>query len=145
VLKDCLQILALIQSSILLGACSDGLGRSVEIIPSTSIIAGQKVWSTDGTLARTCFADFVVQLYYASNILFTIALGLSKISVVFFLIRLTVSRHQKLLFYIVAGLIAAWTVASAFTIALQCDVAHPWVIVDQECPGAVSVSGKFLR
>ncbi|OCT48690.1 hypothetical protein CLCR_04817 [Cladophialophora carrionii] len=112
--------LAVIQSSIMLGACSDGLGRSVELIPPVMLEKVQKS-------------------YYAGNIFFTLALGLSKMSVVFFLNRLTVVRTQKLVFHVLTAFIAAWTVGSTFAVALQCDLHHPWLIVDEQCPGA------FLR
>jgi hypothetical protein len=87
--------------------------------------------------------SFPFQLYYASNIVFTLALGLSKMSVVFFLSRLTVVKAQKLVFLALTTFIATWTVGSTFAVALQCDLHHPWIIVDEKCPGAVSVTPGF--
>ena len=82
-------------------------------------------------------------MYFTSNIFFVLALGLSKLSVVFLLIRITVVKEQRFVFHIVAGLIAAWTVGSTFAVALQCNLGHPWIVVGQNCSGAVSVSGAF--
>ncbi|EXJ56542.1 hypothetical protein A1O7_06886 [Cladophialophora yegresii CBS 114405] len=113
-------VLAVIQSSLVLGACSDGLGRSVELISPEMLVEVQKS-------------------YYTSNIFFTLALGLSKMSVVFFLNRLTVVKTQKMVFHALTAFIATWTVGSTFAVALQCDLPHPWIIVDEKCPGA------FLR
>ena len=77
------------------------------------------------------------QMYYTSNLLFLIALGLSKISVVFFFRRLTQSKQHRVVFNTAAVFVAAWTVGSLFAVALQCDLAHPWITVGERCSGAV--------
>jgi hypothetical protein len=76
-------------------------------------------------------------MYYTSELFFVIALGLSKISMSFFLLRLTMYKNHRKVYYSVAALIAAWTVASLFAIALKCDLGHPWIILDEKCPGEV--------
>ena len=82
-------------------------------------------------------------MYYASNLLFVAALGCSKLSVVFFLLRLTQVKHHRLVFNITAGIVAAWTVGSFFAIALECNLTKPWLIVDEQCPGAVCRPEQF--
>ena len=136
------QVLAVIQSSIVLRACSDGLGKSADLIAPATLVHVQKVWTTMRPRCD-CVVDLRGQLYYTSNIFFILALGLSKLSVVFFLIRITAVKEQRLVFHVVAGLIAAWTLASTFVVALQCNLGHPWIIVGQNCSGAVSVPGAF--
>jgi len=113
-------IVAIIQSSIVLAACHDGLGKSIEFVSLEN-------------------QSKVQQMYYASTLFFVIALGLCKISVAFFLLRLTQTKHHRLVFNAAAGFIAVWTVGSLFAVALQCNLSHPWLIVGERC------SGAFLR
>jgi len=76
-------------------------------------------------------------MYYASTLLFVVALGLSKTSVVFFLLRLSPVKHHRRVFNVAVVLVTAWTVGSTFAVALQCNLTHPWILVGERCPGAV--------
>jgi len=76
-------------------------------------------------------------MYYVSILFFVISLGLSKISVAFLLLRLTPSKKHRRVFYVIVALIATWTVASTFAVALQCNLSHPWILIQETCPGAV--------
>ena len=111
-------VLLTIQSSIILGACSRGLGKSLDLLSSEAQTEVQR-------------------LYYTSNLFFILALGLSKNSVVFFLRRLTAAKHHRLVFDTANVLIAAWTFGSFFAIALQCNLAHPWILAGESCSGTV--------
>lgn len=111
--------LAMIQSSLVLGACSNGLGKALDLISPAEL----------GGLQN---------MYYTSNLFFIMAIGLAKISVVRLLHRISRSEQHRLVFNIATGLIGAWIVASVFALALQCDLHHPWISVDQKCPGMVS-------
>lgn len=108
--------LAMIQSSLVLGACSNGLGKALDLISPAEL----------GGLQN---------MYYTSNLFFIMAIGLAKISVVRLLHRISRSEQHRLVFNIATGLIGAWIVASVFALALQCDLHHPWISVDQKCPG----------
>jgi hypothetical protein len=78
-------------------------------------------------------------MYYVSNLLFVVSLGLSKISVAFLLLRLTPQKeHMRILHGIIASM-AVWTVASTFTVALQCNLSHPWILIQESCPGVVKL------
>ena len=133
-----LQIVAVIQSSIVLGACSDGLGKSIELVPLGMQAKVQQVGETALALCTISLRLIVhQQMYYASTLLFVVALGFSKISVVFFFLRLTVIKQHRLVFNAVAVLVTAWTVGSTFAVALQCNLTHPWIIVGERCSGAV--------
>jgi len=117
-------VLAAIQSSIILGACSRGLGKSIDLL---SLRAQDKVQG----------------MYYASNLFFIIILGLSKISVVAFLLRLSPHNSQhKLVFMSAIAVLAAWTAGSFFAVALQCNLGHAWISVKEECTGTVSSDGN---
>lgn len=119
-------VLAFIQSSIILGACSKGLGKSIDIL---SLGAQNEAQG----------------MYYASNLFFIIIIGLSKISVVAFLLRLSPYKpHHKLVFVSAIAVLAAWTVASLFTVALQCNLQHAWLSVNEECTGTVSSGWKLF-
>ena len=76
-------------------------------------------------------------MYYGSNILFIVAMGLSKITVVQFLLQLTANPPQRRVFYSALGVISIWTFASLFALALQCDLSHPWLLVGQKCSAVV--------
>ncbi|KAK5069183.1 hypothetical protein LTR64_008663 [Lithohypha guttulata] len=106
--------LMVIQSAILLGACSNGLGNSIDLI-------------TEEAQAK------VQSLYYASNLFFILALGLSKVSVVFFLRRISRAKHHKLAYDVVIGLHVLWTVGSFLALALQCDLSSPWTVIGRDC------------
>lgn len=119
--------LTIIQSSIILGACHKGLGKSLDLVPVES-------------------HNEVQQMYYTSNLFLTLALGLSKISVVCFLLRLspTIKRHQ-LVFKTAIGVIVLWTAGAFLIVALQCDLQHPWTSVGQKCSRTVSLAENRCR
>ncbi|KAF7867531.1 uncharacterized protein EAF02_009722 [Botrytis sinoallii] len=107
-------LLAAIQSSVVLGACAKGLGKSIELVSVKNQAQIEQMW-------------------YTSLLLFVISLGLSKTSVVVLLGSLTPDQKHKKIFRSVIGLTAAWTVASLFAVALQCNLAHPWKTIGQRC------------
>lgn len=112
-------LLTIIQSSIVLGACSRGLGKSVDLLPLEE-------------------QNEVQRMYYTSNLFFVLALGMSKMSVVFFLLRLSPVKRHKLAFNLTLGMTAAWTIASFFAVALQCNLQHAWLSVNEDCTATVS-------
>lgn len=114
--------LMIIQSAILLVACSNGLGNSIDL------------------LAEEVQAK-VQSLYYTSNLLFILALGLSKVSVVFFLRRFSRAKYHKLTYDVVTGLHILWMAGSFLALALQCDLSSPWTVVGHGCgTGVVSIN-----
>ncbi len=68
---------------------------------------------------------------------FVIIVGLSKLSVAFFLLRIAVVRIHRQIIYGLAGIISVWTFASLFAVAFQCDNSHPWIIAGERCSGSV--------
>ncbi|KAJ8061953.1 hypothetical protein OCU04_009738 [Sclerotinia nivalis] len=107
-------LFAVIQSSLVLGACSRGLGKSIELVPVKN----------QASIQQMCYTSFV---------LFVISLGLSKASVVVLLGSLTPDQKHKIIFRSVIGLIVIWTIASTFAVALQCNLAHPWRTIGERC------------
>lgn len=118
--------LAIIQAALIFGACQKGFGKSLNLVAEDNY-------------------DGVQSLWYAAELLFILALGLAKISVVFFLLRISRVKEHRLAFYIAIGLMAAWTLASFFAIALQCNLAHPWMNVGENCTGMVSLEVKDAK
>jgi hypothetical protein len=82
------------------------------------------------------------KLYYGSNILFLIGLGLSKASVAALLLRLCVDKMQKR--YCIGSLafVGLWLLASIFVIAFQCNLSHPWILLEEKCDDVVSTSPR---
>ena len=111
-------IFAIIQSSIIFGACAKGLGKSVNILSDEAQVEVQK-------------------MYYTSNLFFILAIGAGKASVIFFLSRISRMKQHRIVFNIANAVILAWTVASIFALAIQCDSAHPWISIGEDCSGAV--------
>lgn len=112
-------VFAIIQSSLVLGACSKGLGKSVDLVSPEA-------------------QESVQKLYYTSNLFFFLVIGIAKISVICFLSRISRMRQHRLVFNIAMGLIAAWTFGSLLAMALQCNLGNSWIIVGQDCSGTVS-------
>lgn len=74
---------------------------------------------------------------YGSNLLFVLAVGLSRVAITWFSLRLTPVRQQKLYLKVLLGYTAVWTIAALFAVALTCDLAQPWLLIGQECAGYV--------
>lgn len=107
-------LIASIQASVILGACSKGLGKSIELVSVKN----------QASIQQMCYTSFV---------LFVISVGLSKASVVVLLGSLTPDQKHKKIFRSVIGLIVIWTIASTFAVALQCNLAHPWKTIGERC------------
>jgi hypothetical protein len=130
---------AVIQSAIVLSACSNGLGKSISLVPLATQTKVQQVSERVACLrVRVAFLISCGQLYYASTLFFVIGVGMSKLSVVCFLLRLSPVQRHRMVFYGAAGVVGVWTVASLFAMAFQCNSSHPWLIVGEQCPGMVS-------
>jgi hypothetical protein len=113
-------ILAIIQSAIVLAASAKGLGKTIDLMPSSA-------------------QQTVQEMYYTSNLFMLLSLGLAKISVVYFLHRISRMKQHRIVFNTAMGVIAACTIGSVFAIALQCNFHHPWFTVGENCPGIVSI------
>lgn len=75
---------------------------------------------------------------YSADLLYIIALAVSKVSVLVLLWQLTpVTSHRRLTLGV--GLfLAAWTIASFFASCFQCPIPETWMILDQDCFDRVS-------
>ncbi len=74
-----------------------------------------------------------------ANILFIFTLSLAKLSVVWFLGRLTPNVNLLKSCSALAVACGLWGAAGALSLALRCDLAHPWLVIGVDCPNLVSV------
>ncbi|KAK4497667.1 hypothetical protein PRZ48_010320 [Zasmidium cellare] len=102
-------LLSFLQSCLILAATSKGLGESEVTMSGAGKQRAKK-------------------LYYASNMVYVLSLGSSRVAMVLFLRRLTPVRiHVRILTALFAAE-AAWMVAIFLVVALQCGVAQPWAL-----------------
>lgn len=82
----------------------------------------------------------LIQADYASSVLYLLALGLSKSSVIALIMRLTANRKHKLVSWINIGVITLWTLTSIMVISINCTPAGPFRNLESQCPGLVSLT-----
>lgn len=75
---------------------------------------------------------------YAASLLYILTIALGKISTLLLLHRLTVSARHRLVVWVTAGAIVAWTPAALFGAAFQCHLPDPWVRQGSRCFDIVS-------
>lgn len=110
--------ISIIQTGIILGACSKGLGKTFEFVASDAQAEVQR-------------------MYYTSNLFFLAAIGLAKISVIAFLHRISRMKSHRIVFNVATALVASWTVGSIIAIAIQCELPTPWISAGAQCTGIV--------
>ncbi len=79
-----------------------------------------------------------VQDVYASDLLYIVGMWLTKCSAAFLFLRLSPDRVHMAA---AKALLAASTVfmlISVLAVALRCSLAHPWLVVGEQCSGLVS-------
>ena len=84
----------------------------------------------------------LIQLAYAGDILFIVTLCLSKCSVILLLAGLTRDVNHSTACKVILGISAAWGVASVFTLALRCELNHPWLTINAHCTHLVCYSKR---
>lgn len=72
----------------------------------------------------------VLQLLYAGQLLYIIAVGTSKCSTAFFIARLTRYGPQIRQAHILAAVSGFWTLASVIAVAARGSAAAPWAVLD---------------
>lgn len=73
---------------------------------------------------------------YTSDILYIIAIGLSRCSTAFFLSSLTRDQKQRIIGVVIATLAVTWAIASVFLIAIRGDTTQPWLTLEPPVSGA---------
>ncbi|KAI5206250.1 hypothetical protein E4T38_03889 [Aureobasidium subglaciale] len=126
--------LTIIQSSIILGACANGLGKSITLLTPDEIEKVQQVGSCLSDTIKS-EADLEKQMTYAGMLFWIIAIGASKLSVALFLLRLTPVCTHRRVYQTFMAILSIWIVVYVFAFALQCDMSRPWITIGASCPG----------
>jgi len=77
------------------------------------------------------------QISYASDILYVVTLWLTKCSVAFLFLRLSPINRHTLASKVVLLVATVFTFVSIFLVALRCDLAHPWIFINEQCKNLV--------
>ncbi|KAF2198696.1 hypothetical protein GQ43DRAFT_343134, partial [Delitschia confertaspora ATCC 74209] len=95
-------------------AVNNGLGRRLYLLGAFSLSQIQKE-------------------IYAATILYILAVGMSKISMSWFLARLAGEAVHKVAVVILSSVVVAWTIAVTFGFAFQCKLPRPWDVHGGKC------------
>jgi hypothetical protein len=87
-----------------------------------------------------------MQGYYASEIVYVVAIGFAKLSILVVIYNVVVMQRMIRRAVIAFGIVvSAWTMASLVAIAFQCDLPRPWETVRSRCSNAVSTMGYWMQ
>ncbi|KAI5369216.1 hypothetical protein Slin14017_G000950 [Septoria linicola] len=109
-------IFAFAQQSVVLAACSKGLGRSVDLLSASELRNVEKS-------------------FYTSQLLTILALGFCKCSLAYFILRLTPQISVRKALHVFLACTSAWMFGSILALALQCDLSSPWSLASGACEG----------
>ena len=79
---------------------------------------------------------------YATDVLYVLNLGLTKMAVLLLIHNVTPVKGQKFAVSVVIGFIALWTFAGTFALLFQCHVAQTWQFINNQCIDRVSRARK---
>ncbi|KAK4550794.1 hypothetical protein LTR36_000374 [Oleoguttula mirabilis] len=109
-------LFAVIQEAVILGAVDKGLGKKIDLVSARHV-------------------DGIEKSFYTGNILAILVLGLAKLSIASFILRLTPIQRQRQIIFGIVGATILWMALSVFLVALQCNLSHPWALVGEKCTG----------
>jgi len=107
-------VFAVIQSVVISVGVQKGLGTRSALLSPGSIASIQKE-------------------LYAADILFILASGTAKVSVLALLGQLSVEKRQAIVTKVSFCVVGVWTVVSVFVLAFQCGAVHPWDTQNGKC------------
>jgi len=105
---------AVAQSGTVFVEASKGFGKTIELVLPEDLLSLQKA-------------------SYASDILYLITIWLTKCSVAFLLLRLSPNRGHNVASIVVLVTSTVFMIVSVFVVALKCDLAHPWMFINEKC------------
>ncbi|KAI9801612.1 MAG: hypothetical protein M1825_003291 [Sarcosagium campestre] len=91
-----------------------GLGKRQELLSESHLINIQKAG-------------------YAGDILYFLALCLSRLSTAFLIARLSRSKEHLIAAYATGVFTVLWGVAGTFAIATRCEIRQPWIMLGTQC------------
>ncbi|KAH8586205.1 hypothetical protein B0O99DRAFT_81966 [Bisporella sp. PMI_857] len=75
---------------------------------------------------------------YGDNIMYFLAMFASKCSVLLLCLRMTPKREHVTAICCVFAFSAFWCIGSILLLTINCNPAHPWINLGEECPNIVS-------
>ncbi|KAH9845567.1 hypothetical protein Tdes44962_MAKER06477 [Teratosphaeria destructans] len=111
---------AVIYESVLMAATTKGLGKAAHLVDPADLESLQKC-------------------RYAVQILSVLGLGFAKGSVSAFVIRLTPVKSHRRYIHCITAVCILWSILAMLLWALKCDLRHPWVYIEGQCTGIVSL------
>lgn len=97
---------------------------------SLSLVMKQRKCIANPQAAASFLLILCVQALYACQISYIVAIGMTKLSIAFFIARLTRYGPQIRLAYILATISSAWIVISVLITALRGNISKPWETLD---------------
>jgi hypothetical protein len=82
-----------------------------------------------------------MKAYYASNILYILTIGSTKLSLVNFFYSDRTQARQRRCILGFGIFVLAWTLISVIAVAFQCGLPRPWEILTLHCYNSVSGAG----
>ncbi|TKA70636.1 hypothetical protein B0A55_05748 [Friedmanniomyces simplex] len=109
-------VVGIIQTSLVFWEVSKGLGTSIELLSISDVHLLQKSW-------------------FASTVLYLIALWLAKCCVLFVYLQLTPNKGHNLASWAVIGFSTVWVFISILMIGVDCELNTPWSHLASQCTG----------
>jgi hypothetical protein len=86
-----------------------------------------------------------VKYMYAVAVISLCAIAISKAAMLFFHLRITPRRAQRVTCYVLAGICALWMVVVMVSIGTRCGNKTPWVLYSRTCHAFVSRKDHKMR
>ncbi|KAK0877149.1 hypothetical protein LTR87_008978 [Friedmanniomyces endolithicus] len=109
-------VVGIIQTAVVFWEVSIGLGTSIELLSTATVHQLQKSW-------------------FASTVLYLIALWLAKCCVLFVYLQLTPNKRHNLISWSVIGFNTVWVFISILMIGVDCELNTPWSHLASRCSG----------
>ncbi|EAW10458.1 uncharacterized protein ACLA_049300 [Aspergillus clavatus NRRL 1] len=131
-------LIAIIQSSLVFEAASQGFGTSIKLLEQYQIDKIQTVSKAQLQVARPNGACFHLltpqfQLITVSDVLYLITIYVSKCCVVGIYLRLTPQKVHNRISWATLVLCTLWIIPSAFILAINCEMNRPWTTSGGQC------------
>ena len=109
----------------------EGMSSSRSATPSCSPTAGHKSPTLTEPMQRP-------QSVYAATILYVVAIGIAKLSIIVLIGRLTLTKMHLKILQALSAVVVAWTVVAVLVTAFECRLPKPWDLFGRQCLDPVS-------
>ncbi|KAI9701000.1 MAG: hypothetical protein M1836_001668 [Candelina mexicana] len=122
-------VIGIAQTIVTFAEVGAGYGKKEAILSPSSLVEIQKT-----SIKCHAYYDLASKSNYVGELLYLVAMCLSKLSTSLLVARLTRSAGHLTATRIVSGISIVWGVAAILTIAIRCKYSEPWLIVKNQCP-----------